>query len=276
MGFMDSVRASAGSGGIWNGGVPNTDYDSRDMSMDEEMRRRDMNDFMKKNQFMHDLTNRQPRMQNLFNPNEQQQKPMDVVFKEDPNKITPLEQENLNVKKEGNLIDRAKIAQSGKIGEERVGLEKQKHELDVQKNSNIYETKQKDMQRKADEANSRLDLAERTLQSKQGDTDATLKFHQAQMDATKAQHALELHQKESQLEEAKRVHDAAMADKKTRTDQAGSTEQTTNVDESGKQKVVTTKKGTQSKKVGVTHPDGTHGTIDESEAKDLPEGWKLD
>lgn len=282
MGFLDSVRRSSGSS-VYNDNPMENDSDffNREMSMDEELRRRDMNDFRQKNQFMSELSNRQPRMQQLFNPTPSRDmkaptEGMDVVFKD--NAITPFQKAGLDLKGEDTRIDRAKLGNdtrrvnlAEKMGEEKLDLEGKKHELNVEKNKNIFETKQADLQRKVDEAANKLDLADRQLALKKDDSAATVARHKAELDATNARHALEMHQKENALAEATRLHDAQIADAKKKTEQSAESETTTELNADGTKKTVKTQKGAK-KRISVIGPNGQKGTIEAGDT--LPKGWQ--
>lgn len=242
MGFFDEIINSPNNSGIYGSGRSRTMDLGGVLSADSELRRRDMNDFKNKNQFMSDLSLRQNRLGNVFNTQTEQQKPMNVVFKDDS--ITPFQKAQLDIKKDDNTIDRAKLAQTSKLGEEKLDLAKAGHELDVKKNQNIYDTKHAEMQRKVDESNNRLGLAYDQLQNKQNDANSQINYHKAQMDALKAQHELDNHRRDSAAEETKRMHDAQIQALQDRIDQTGNTETTTELDESGKKRTVKVKKGT--------------------------------
>lgn len=254
--FSGALTGSPGGSGVYDFGGGKS-FDSEEaLSNDAELRRRDVNDFKQKNQFMSDLTNRPPntRMQSAFNPNGFAEQPqntpgamntsgMHTVMKEDPDRITPFQAAGLNIKREDLANDRAKITQTGKLGEEKLGLAEKGHELDVKKNQNIYDTKHADMQRKIDEANTKLDLAERQFQSKQGDAEALSKYHQAQMDATKAQHDLDNSRKDQQLEELKAQHKTQSDALRERLRQSGKSTTKTSLNATGTEKNVETTKG---------------------------------
>jgi hypothetical protein len=276
MGFSDSLQNSPNNSGIYGSGRSNNNIDlGTVLSVRKKIQDEEDNSFYKKNQFMADLSNRQNRLQQIFNPASQGPtgQPANVVFNNAGGNPTTAEQDinkDLNAQKQN-----AQLEEKAKLNEGALKVKSDQEKLNQQKSDQINSLKHQELQKKTDEANSKLDLAERTLQSRQGDTDTTMKFHQAQMDALKSQHELENHRRDSAAEEAKRVHDANIKAIQDKLDAAGSSTTETSVDESGRNKTVKTTKGS-SKRVGVTHPDGTHGTIDAADSKNLPEGWKLD
>lgn len=284
MGFFDSLQNSPNTSSIF--GARKREEDPDIMGMDSEFRRRDFNDYAKKKQFDDQMSQRQGGLRDIFNPVANPNgtpmgsngKPMDLVFKDnnsDKKQTTAEEDVNKDIFNQTKSDqNQQKLDIASEAANNKSDTSSANSDLAAKKNQQIYETKQKDMQRKMDEANSKLDLAERTLQSKQGDSDANLKFHQAQMDATNARHALEMSQTQAKLDEAKRVHDETIKNNKNKTDMNSNTTTTTEIDDTGKKKTVKTQKG--SKRIGVTHPDGTHGTIDSSESQNLPQGWVLD
>lgn len=247
MGFWDSLNRNPSGSGIYDSGGGGGGFTAEDLfANDAELRRRDMNDFRQKNQFMADLSNRQPNARNVFNPEggmKQATAGMNTYLKEDPDRITPFQQAGLNLKKEDLGIDRAKLAQSGKLGEEKLALSEKGHELDVKKNQQIFDTKHADMQRKSDEANSKLDLAERQLQSRQGDAMALAARHKAELDARTAQHELDNYRKDQALADTQKKHEAEIAAMNERLRQSRGSKTKTSLNAEGTEKTVETTKG---------------------------------
>jgi len=258
MGFFDSLAANPSGSGIYGlGGQEKPDYGSA-MSMNMELRRRDMNDFMKKANFMSDLSMKQNRLQSIYGTNPMASgasssnvsggQPMNTFFREDPDRITPLQRETMNLKREDLGIDRSRIAQTSRLGSEKLALDKEGHALDVKKNQQIFDTKQANMERKFDEANKRLALAQDQLNQRANDSNARIELQRAQQEATTARHALDISRKDTQLEETRRMHQAQIDDILARRDQSSNVVQESEANPEGTKKVVTTKKG--SKKPG--------------------------
>lgn len=260
MGFFDSLAANPTGSGIYgNTGAKSPDFGTA-LSIDEEMRRRNKNDMMQNANFMSNLQVRQNRMNSIYGTNPMapgmgqpggptgmvtglNNPQMQTVFKEDPDRITPIQRERLNISREDLANDRAKIGVTSRLGEERLKDADAKHDLDVKKNQNIFDTKQADLQRKHDEAQQKLELAQRQFEQRSGDANAKNDFLKAKMEADAARHQLESAQKDRTLEETKRLHDAQIAKMQEQSDQAGNTEQTTELNPEGTKRTVSTKRG---------------------------------
>lgn len=122
--------------------------------------------------------------------------------------LSPQEQANISLKKNDQQIDRERLTQQGKMGEERLGIQRSQERLNELKNENIHNQKEADMRRKVNETEQRLGLAHEDLLRKQNDTTAHINFNKAQMDSTEARHALERILKDKEIKNTKDLHDA--------------------------------------------------------------------
>lgn len=279
MGFLDSLAANPRGSGVYGAVAPDSGLDVNSMiGIVNRLRDRSMADYKEKANFDNDMSQRQGNLRQTFgnpaanaNPNAPG---MDVVFKDNaPPPISPFQNAGLAIDKAKLGIEGQKLAQNSKFGEERLGIAKDKQELDETKNKQIYETKTADLQRKHDEAASRLKLAEDALSQKGNTAEATAKYHQAQIDALNARHDLDLHGRDAALEEQKRLHDAQIASMQNKSELAGKPDvTTTEVNAAGDKKTVTKGKGGR---VSVMGPNGKSGTIDAAEAETLPKGWSV-
>ena len=216
MGFFDSLMENPSGSGIYgNTGPRNMSNDiGLALSARKKMREDDENEGYRKANFMSDLSTRQNRMNSIYgtNPMASGNTPpistglanptggMNTVFKEDADRITPQQREAFSIKREDLANDRAKIGATNALARTRLGLDRDKYDLDVQKNENIYNTKQADLTRKHSEATARLALAEKALTEKKDDAGAQLEFHKSKAAADEARHQLEMSQKDAQLE----------------------------------------------------------------------------
>ena len=87
-------------------------------------------------------------------------------------------------------------------------------EISKEKSDRIYETKLADLERKANEAQNKLELAEKTLSSRNTNAESDRELRKAQLDAMNARHQLDLAQKQRQLEETKSLHEKKMGRRK--------------------------------------------------------------
>jgi hypothetical protein len=244
MGFFDRLQSNPGGSSIYgNPGPADLDY-TTPLSVDQRLRERDMNDYMKKANFMSDLSLRQNRLRQVYGgENQNPSAGMNTVFKD--NSIPPLQMAKLKDEQTKTGIAGRKADTAAALGEEKINLGQEKQDLDTKKNQNIYDTKQADLQRKHDEAQAKLGLAEKALQNKQNDAKTLSDYHDAQMKAAAARHDLEMSQKDKQhqasLDEMKRLHDAQIANMKG--NQNVTTEEDTNAE--GTKRTKKTTKGSQ-------------------------------
>lgn len=263
-------------GGGFNSGGGNIDIQGliNDQRMHQfNLRNRDISDFAAKTRITGDEAIRQENMRRIFDPNSGAMttlRPQNTVYQpsiQEQGQITPIDQAKLSIAREqaqGTPLDRAEF-----------GLKQKQYELDKTKNDQIYGTKQADMQRKADEAEANLKLAYNKLQLDQGNAANVAAYHDAQMNATNARMALMGQQHAADLAEQKRLHDAQIADMKTKLDQSANSGESVDVwtDDQGIQhRTTNTRKGSPSgKTIRVISPDGKHGNWNAD--KPLPQGW---
>jgi hypothetical protein len=240
---MDSLAANPSGSSIYGYGGSSGPNLNDAFSMYNRIKERDMNDFMKKANFMADLSLRQNRLQSLFNPDggkDIQGNAPNVVL---ANQMTPYQQGELGIRKQQLGLEGQKISQAGKIGEERIGQLEQKHQLDVTKQQNIHETKVADMQRKIEEANNKLGLAYDQLNSKNTNAASQLQAHKDIAAAMEERHKLEMAHKDLLFEKSKSDHEDAMKMMQQRLDQESETSTTTEINPEGTKKTANTQKG---------------------------------
>lgn len=218
---------------------------------------------------------RPDRVRNMFGQPDQP----NVVF--NPG-ITDFQKESLALDRQklavGDATDRAKLAQDKDLGEGRLALNEGKLALDTEKNKNIYETKLKELDQRATEAEKKLEFAQQVANSRNATANDMLNFRQAQLEATKAQHEAENARRDAADAETKRMNDARIKQIQDAADAAGYSISESEVNEDGTRKTTVTKKGSQydpNSRVPVIGPNGETGTVTAEESKSLPKGWKV-
>lgn len=239
MAFLDNLQASGqqlgspssgGSGAYF--GQPSQDVNSASdelnsmMPLFHQIRNRNLQDFAAKTRIAGDESIRQNHLAKVFgfdrggssqggnsdgSPN--------VVYRppeKDPatTPISPFQAAGLN-------LDRQKLALDASQGQAKQALGEKQFGLATQKNENIRDQKEADLTQKASEANRKLEQAQQRITNGEVNAEAIAQFHQSQMDAQKAQHELENHQKDAALAETTRLNDARIADIKDKADKAG-------------------------------------------------------
>jgi hypothetical protein len=81
------------------------------------------------------MARRSPQLQNISQSAMSSEQPKQVLFRDDPNKITPYQQAQLN-------ISRERLGQQGELGQERIETTKRGQDISQQR-ANIYEFKAK-------------------------------------------------------------------------------------------------------------------------------------
>lgn len=277
MAFLDRLAANPSGSGIAGAVAPESYNQNNLINLVNTIKDRDMNDFKAKANFMSDLSMRQNRMNSIYDPgqtNSNIDHPMNTVLGKDPNAISPTDQVEIGLKKQGLGLEQQKIAQTGKLGEEAVSVRTAQEKLNQQKSDQINDLKMNDLQRKSDEANSRLDLANKALTQKGDNATAMQQLSQARIDALQAQHDLDNHRRDAQAADTQKMHEAAMKNMQDKLDLAGQpTTVKTDVtnDASGNPNSVTKTTSKGSSRIKVTGPNGESGTVDSSET--LPDGW---
>lgn len=257
-----------GGSGIY-GQPGNQDSSGEALDLLNKVKDREMRDFKDKSQFMSDMSIKQDRMRRHFDPmlgqappsennqmNAQNPQGMNVVLGRDPNAMTGYEKGQLGIRQQGVNLNRDRLASSNRLGEEKLGVEKDKQQLAEEKNTNIRDTKMADIERKTNEANSKLELAQKALEAKTKAGEDTLQAHKDLAAAVEERHKLEMQQKDTQFNETKKMHEAQIKKMEEDAKRAENTETTTEVDASGNKKTVTTKKGDSAGTIQVTGKDG--------------------
>lgn len=265
MGLVDELRArnTSTGPGISGGGISSAP-DDRPQSLEgvintmmpfiHQLRNRNLEDYKAKALFDNNLSMQQGGIRRM-DPNGMNQGGMDVVLGQNQNEITPFQRAGLGIDQQRLGLEKEKLRQN--TGDERLALDQQKFGLEQQKNAQIYDTKIKDMERKAEEATKKLELATQIAETRKGDAASQLALHQAQLDATNARHALDLAQKDKALEETKNQHNIANENVKKQLEANGMTiEEIQNSDGTSGIKIVRKGEAAKGANVTLTGPDG--------------------
>lgn len=259
--FMDSLAANpTGSSGIY--GQPKQDDV---MSLVNQLKDRDMMDYKNKADFNADLQLRtEARLRNLYDPSKANATldslkptvmgpdiPSPFPIQSPIERLAPKDQLDYGLKEQD-------LAQKGKFGQEALDIKSQQEELNKTKSEQINATKMADMQRKTDEANQRLALAQQTLNDRTKTSEehmAALKEYQS---AVEQRHQIEMDMKQQEIDnkekDFKTTNDRltqALKDAQNKTT-------TTSVNPDGTTKTVTTKTGAPSKYAPQQNSDGTY------------------
>lgn len=265
---MDSLASNPGGSGIYGQQPPSNGQDALNLVF--QLRDRESRDFKDKANFMADLSLKQDRMRALFDPNKEQDKTqMNTVMAHDPNQMTGYEKAKIGIDQQGIGVDKAKLAQQGKLGQEALDIKDAQQQLNQQESDQINAGKQVDMQRKIDESTKKFELAQSELDRKTKAGEDTLQAHKDLAAAVEERHKLERemtqHKMDTQEEQFKALRDEHEKLRKQNS------ETKTTVEQGGEKRVTTIKKGEQ-KRIGVIGPNGESGTIEENDI--LPPGWK--
>lgn len=217
MGFLDRLKAQ---GSLYSPSEqinPYPSFQKRDMEVDpmtifHEIRNRNLNDAAA----MQSMPIRQDRVRSTFDPEAKPEMP--VIYNPGMTEFQKVQTD----------LERQKIAQSERLGEGRLAISEaasrlgnERLELDQLKNKQIYETKILDMERKSNEAEARLKLAEQQLEGRRDDAASMLAFRQAREDALQARFDLEMLRKNADADERQRVNDARIDQIRKAMDDAG-------------------------------------------------------
>ncbi len=256
---MDSLAANpTGKSSIYNSNPNSNDY-SGALSIVNQLKDREMKDFKDKASFMSDLSLKQDRLKRLYDPeqqraniqgnaqlNQQGSSPMggtNVVQGQDPNQMTGYQKGELGIKQQELGQESQRINQQGKLGQEALNIKSDQEKLNQQKSDQINAEKGADLQRKTDEANKKLSLAQQALQDKTKSAEEQLQAHKDLKDAMEERFKLETARKQHEFDVTSGQHQQTIDDLTKKLDEAKHTKTTTEIDASGNKKTVTTDKG---------------------------------
>lgn len=254
MGFFDTLVAnpSGGRSSVYNPGGGSS-YDASDaLAIKKQRDLMDMENEQKMANFGSELSLRQGRLRQLYaDPNRGYGTPgnpsgqPNVVFKDNNPDITPLQNATLDVQKERFKDERGDRAFAQDQAAKRTNIASGNLELEKKKNQQIFDTKQADLERKATEAANREQLARDQMKGRENDAARIAAHRDAALAATNAQHELDMHRKDAQMEESKREFQQKMDEATKKREQGEETTTSTEITDDQGKKTTTTKRGRQ-------------------------------
>lgn len=273
MSFMDSLTNSPGGSGVY--GQPQNDEPDV-LNIVKQVKDREMNDFMQKANFMSDLSLKQDRLRKIYDldgqasPGQQDPSKMNTVMAKDPDAITGYQRAELGMKQQGLNLDSQRLSQQGRLGEEALDIKGKQQELNQQKSDQINAQKTADMERKINEANQRIELAQKALEQRTNNAEAQIEMHKTLAAAVEERHKLEIMQKDEQFKTTSQQHQDAIKVMQDRLKQGANTTTTTEQNLEGTKRTTTTQRGTVGT-VTVTGKDGKSYQIPEDKLDDWNE-----
>ena len=281
MSFMGNLAANpSGSGGIY--GQPGQQTNGDTLSLVRQLKDREMQDFKDKASFMSDLSLKQDRMRSLFQPaslstqdqqmqqGQGQSQQMNTVMAKDPNQMTGYEKGELGMKQQGMNLDSQRMNQQGKLGQEALDVKTQQQNLTQQKSEMQNTRLMADMQRKSEDANQRLQLAQQALNDRNTTAEARISLQKEAAVAAKAAFDANSQMKQTQFDATNKSHlDTIAQQQKTLDQNANQTQVKT--DNAGNTITTKTTKGSAANTIRVKGPNGESGTVNADET--LPQGW---
>jgi hypothetical protein len=240
-----------------------------------QLKDREMRDFQTKANFMSQLSLKQDRLKQLFDPNNPDQDILGTrnitpeaqgtppirqsvgltpgMSQRDPNAMTAHETADIGIKQQGLGLEQQKMAQAGKLGEQALGVKTKQEELNAKKEQDIHDQKQNELKAKIDESGQKLTQAQAKLEAAQGNAEASLAAHKEMNVAMEERHKLELAQKESQFQRLSAQHNQVIKDLEQKNKDAKNKKVTTEVNPEGTKRTTTTSSGDT---VQVKHKNG--------------------
>lgn len=288
MTFMDSLKTNpSGSSGVYGAISPSNDNDT--LSIVDRLKDREMQDFKDKAHFMSNLSLQQDRLRRLYDPSVgpkgaqtpevqqnldrgqgQEQNPtqgMNVSQVRDPNQMTGYEKGELSIRQQGLGQEQQKINQAGKLGEERLGIQTAQEKLNQQKSDQANAAKQADLERKINEANQKIELAQQALQQKGDNAAATLEAHKTLAAAVEERHKLEMENMQHRFDVTSDQHQQTIDALNERIKQSKNMKQVKR-DSAGNEITTETTKGDEADTVQAIGKDGKTYTIPRSKLDD--------
>lgn len=286
MTFMDSLANNPASGGIY--GQPTNPTDGDVLNVVNQMKDREMRDFKDKANFMADLSLKQEKARAIFDPSKfggpgsnqyggpggaaEAKAPnmnANTINAGDPNQMSGYEKGELGIKQQGVNLESQRLKQTGKLGQEALDIKTAQEKLNQQKSDQINANKQADMERKIEEANQRIELAQNALQSKNTNAEATLAAHKEMAAAVEERHKLEIANMQNRFDTTSKQHQQTIDNLSEQLKQRGRSKTTTELNPDGTKKIVTTERGSAADTINVIGKDGNQYTIPKDKLNDM-------
>ncbi len=261
--FMQSLAANpSGGSGIYNT-APQPDQ-GNELKIVNQLKDRDMMDFKNKAEFMSDLSLKQDRLRALYDPAKSSPQPQQQTSAmPDPehpfgnqDQISGSQKADLAMKQQGMDLDKAKLAQQGKLGEEALDVKSKSEALAQQKSDQIKNQKINELQQKTDAANQKIELAQQKLQQSGDNAAAQLQSHKDLAAAMEERHKLELAQKDHQFQVTSDQHAQQIKDLEQKVKDSRNKKVTTEINADGTKKTTTTASGSAAQTIQVKGKDG--------------------
>src|SRR5436190_7723547 len=290
--FMNSLMSNPG-GSVY--GQPGQMGMGDEMQLVNNLKDREMRDFKNKAAFMADLSLKQERMRDMYDPAKMQaqmsptgytppgmqQGGMNTVLAHDPNQITGFQKAELGQREKELGVRQSQVAQQGRLGQEALDIKSKQEALNQQKSDQINTAKQAEHERKIAEANAKLEHAQNVLQQRTESAEAQLKAHKDLAAAVEERHKAEMAMREHQFNTTNELHTRQIESLERQRDEAakqkGRTTTTTRVNPEGTERTTETRRGSAADTVQVTGKDGQTYEIptdkeEEWNATHAPEG----
>jgi hypothetical protein len=240
-------------------GPDNTDA----LGIVNQLKDREMRDFQNKANFMSELSLKQDRQRMLFDPNNPNQdimgtrtlngmtaamqKPQQssgITPGSQSGQMNPQQTAEMSMRQQGMDLDKAKLAQAGKMGEERIANQTAQEKLNQQKSDQIHQQKQDELNAKITEANGKLSQAQAALAAKGVTAEQQLQSHKDLAAAMEERHKLELAQKDHEFQKTSDQHQQTIDNLTKQLEQKKAPKTTTtSVNPEGTQRTTTTQQG---------------------------------
>lgn len=281
---MDRLASNpSSSSGIF--GMPQQENDNDTLSLVNRLKDREFRDYQNKAAFDDERSLRQEsRMRMLFDPSKSM---LPQGMDQNPvtqNILTPDQQIDAQHRMDQPKLDlaREEMGQKSRFGQQGLDIKAAQEKLNDTKNAQINEDRDSDRNRKIEEANNKIGLAQQALEDKNANFDDKLQANKDMSAAMEERHKLELENKQHEFNitsDAHKKHISELeAQAKERLKQGANSETTTEVNPDGSKKTVTTKKGDAAAMIQVLGKDGKTYTIpkdkmDDKDADGTPH-WK--
>lgn len=255
MSFMNSLMYNP-SGGVY--GQPSQGGESDVLNLVRQIKQMNSNDFKDKANFMSDLSLKQDRLKRIYDTQDSSQGPQgqNTVMAADPNAMTGYQKGELGIRQQELGQNQQKINQTGKLGEEAATTKQAQEKLNQQKSDQINANKQADLERKIEESNQKIQLAQQALNDKTANQEAQLQSHKDLAAAVEERHKLEMANMQHRFDTTSDQHQQTIDEMQKRLDQNSRSSTTTEMNADGTKKTVTTKRGAAAKTVQVKGKDG--------------------
>jgi len=256
--FLANLAANPQNSSVYQGPGSNFNPDQESgaaLRLFNQIRDRDMNDYKEKANFMSDLSLKQDRLRRIFDQQNPEQQPQQApMMMRDPNAMNEYQKGELGIRQQGMDVERAKLAQQDKFGQEALDVKNAQEKLNQQKSDQINALKQAENERKINDANERIRVSEEKLKQTGDNFKAQLDAHNEHYAAMEERHKLELAQKDQQFRATQTQHQQTIDALKEKIKQQGSSDVIIEQNPDGTKRTISTRRGSAANKVRVDGP----------------------